>query len=313
MPFVDAKCTNCGAVIKVDNTKDALICQYCGSAFIVEKAINNYNVTNNINAKVVNIYGGNSADFVIRAGVLEKYNGASTEVVIPNSVIVIGVRAFEYCYGLTSVIIPEGVQEIMDSAFFGCQRLNTVTFPSSLIKINAYAFCGCPLAEITIPPLSYSYRAFDNCGLSIATVAYGTTVISDFEFSCCNNLKSINLPNSITWIGKESFQNCISLEEIVIPDSVTYIGNNAFSGCDSLRSIVLSRNLKQIEYDSFLNCRSLERIIIPEAVESIGSNAFRGCSSLKEIKVSKNGWKKFGKELKIELKELLNFKNIIKY
>lgn len=40
MPLVDAKCTNCGAPLKLDNTKDAAICEHCGSAFIVEKAIN---------------------------------------------------------------------------------------------------------------------------------------------------------------------------------------------------------------------------------------------------------------------------------
>lgn len=61
MPLVDAKCTNCGAPLRIDNTKDAAICQYCDSAFIVEKAINNYNITNNntIHADVVNIYNGN--------------------------------------------------------------------------------------------------------------------------------------------------------------------------------------------------------------------------------------------------------------
>lgn len=59
MPLVDAKCTNCGATLKVDNVKDAAICEHCGSAFIVEKAINNYNTTNHnyFSAQVVNVYG----------------------------------------------------------------------------------------------------------------------------------------------------------------------------------------------------------------------------------------------------------------
>ncbi len=62
MPLVNAKCTNCGANLKVDNTKDATICEHCGSAFIVEKAINNYNITNNntIHADIVNIFATNS-------------------------------------------------------------------------------------------------------------------------------------------------------------------------------------------------------------------------------------------------------------
>lgn len=62
MPLVNAKCTNCGANLNVDNIKDAAVCEFCGSAFIVEKAINNYNVTNNnsIYANVVNIYECNN-------------------------------------------------------------------------------------------------------------------------------------------------------------------------------------------------------------------------------------------------------------
>lgn len=42
MPLVSAKCTNCRANLEVDNTKDAAICPYCGTPYIVEKAINNY-------------------------------------------------------------------------------------------------------------------------------------------------------------------------------------------------------------------------------------------------------------------------------
>ncbi len=63
MALVPAKCTQCGANIEVDETKDAGICQYCGTAFITEKAINNYNIntkdiiinSNNVNVSQVDI------------------------------------------------------------------------------------------------------------------------------------------------------------------------------------------------------------------------------------------------------------------
>ena len=45
--LVSAKCTNCGSNIEVDKEKEAGICPQCGSAFIVEKAINNF-ITNNV-------------------------------------------------------------------------------------------------------------------------------------------------------------------------------------------------------------------------------------------------------------------------
>ena len=48
MPLVPAKCTVCGAVLTIDSTKEAAVCQNCGNAFVVEKAINNYNTYNSV-------------------------------------------------------------------------------------------------------------------------------------------------------------------------------------------------------------------------------------------------------------------------
>ncbi len=59
MGLVAAKCTQCGASITVDSSKDAGICPHCNTAYIVEKAIKNYNTTNNIQNQT-NIYYGES-------------------------------------------------------------------------------------------------------------------------------------------------------------------------------------------------------------------------------------------------------------
>lgn len=55
MPLVPAKCTQCGANIEIDDTKEAGICQHCGTAFITEKAINNYVINNTYNIQSANI------------------------------------------------------------------------------------------------------------------------------------------------------------------------------------------------------------------------------------------------------------------
>lgn len=74
MPLVNAKCTNCGANLEVDNAKDAAICPYCQTAYIVEKAINNYSITNNINAEQVNIFYSDSEENKIQRE-FEKIDG----------------------------------------------------------------------------------------------------------------------------------------------------------------------------------------------------------------------------------------------
>ena len=71
MGLVAAKCTQCGANIEVDETKEAGICKYCGTAFITEKAITNYNtyVTNNNNFVGANIsvVGGDTENLLALA------------------------------------------------------------------------------------------------------------------------------------------------------------------------------------------------------------------------------------------------------
>ena len=52
MDLVKAKCTTCGGDLDVNPEAECLICKYCGSPFIVSKAINNYNTT--VNNTVVN-------------------------------------------------------------------------------------------------------------------------------------------------------------------------------------------------------------------------------------------------------------------
>ena len=118
MPFVQAKCTNCGANLEVDNSKDAAICPYCHTPYVVEKAINNYNTTNNtfnsIHADNLNIEF--EKEFVIKAGELVEYNGAAVDVEVPEGVYKIG-PAFRGMKYLRSIIFPRSVVQILNVWF----------------------------------------------------------------------------------------------------------------------------------------------------------------------------------------------------
>ena len=72
MSFVQAKCPNCGGFLAVDNEKDAAICQFCNTPFVVEKAINNYNIniSGNVNVEkaTINVEGAPSiSNLLVRA------------------------------------------------------------------------------------------------------------------------------------------------------------------------------------------------------------------------------------------------------
>ena len=44
--LVPAVCTQCGATLEVDPNQEAAVCKYCGTPFVVEKAVQNYQVQN---------------------------------------------------------------------------------------------------------------------------------------------------------------------------------------------------------------------------------------------------------------------------
>lgn len=124
-------------------------------------------------------------------GVLTKYTGSATDVVIPEGVTSIGNSAFYNCGRLTSVSIPKGVTSIGDSAFYNCESLTSVNIPEGVTSIGEYAFAHCKLQSINIPE--------------------GVISIGEDAFASCK-LQSINIPEGVQSIGKrmQGWSYCFS-------------------------------------------------------------------------------------------------------
>lgn len=69
--IVPAKCTGCGASLKVNANEKAAICPYCNNAYIVEQAINNYNINMvgnvSVGSATINVSGANVDNLLLRA------------------------------------------------------------------------------------------------------------------------------------------------------------------------------------------------------------------------------------------------------
>ena len=100
------------------------------------------------------------------------------------------------------------------------------------------------------------------------------TKIADNAFKDCT-FTSVEIPDSVTEIGKSAFYGCRALESVEIPDSVTSIGARAFSMCDGLTSIVIG-----------------------ESVETIGDAVFDGANALASVAFNgtKAQWNKIEKD-----------------
>lgn len=89
----------------------------------------------------------------------------------------------------------------------------------------------------------------------------------------------------VTGIGECAFYQNYALRSVVIPDTVTFIDPGAFALCVSLSSVTLPSSLKTIKMEAFVYCTKLASITIPEGVVSIGEGAFYCCSALTSIVV----------------------------
>ncbi|MBO6239551.1 MAG: hypothetical protein J6O61_01715 [Butyrivibrio sp.] len=72
--MVPAICTQCGGTVEVDKTKEEAKCPFCGTSFVIEKAINNYNV------KYANIEHADNVNIDVTGAVKEVLDFAGTQM-----------------------------------------------------------------------------------------------------------------------------------------------------------------------------------------------------------------------------------------
>ena len=104
-------------------------------------------------------------------------------------------------------------------------------------------------------------------------------------FSGCSNLKQINIPQSITFIGAYAFANCSKLEDIDLPQNIPSIEARTFSKCSSLKTVDIPNSITAIGDFAFYECSSLTDVVIPNGVVSIGKSAFDRCTELKNVSI----------------------------
>ena len=202
-----------------------------------------------------------------------------TSINIPNSVTSINSYTFYECTGLTSVIIPNLVTNIGDYAFSGCTNLSSVIVPNSVTSVGAHAFDGTPWYNnqpdglIYVGKVAYKYKGTMPENTSII-IEEGTVGIAGEAFEQCSGLISINIPNSVTNIGRNAFARS-GLTSINIPNSVTTISSCLLYVCSNLRQVILGNNISNIENNVFINDRKLTKVTITSTIPPIlGDDVF---------------------------------------
>ncbi len=139
----------------------------------------------------------------------------------------IGDMAFFGCSMMSGVEIPSSVTSFGNDAFYHCVKLASIDIPAGVTSIGDYAFGACSVLErfdVAAGNACYRYEPgflLTKDGRTLVSAAIGTST------------KAV-IPDGVTDIAMGAFTYRRSLTEVEIPGSVTSIGRWAFSDCTSL-------------------------------------------------------------------------------
>lgn len=232
------------------------------------------------------------------------------EIIYSDNLKMIGYTAFEYCRKLVSLPIKNGailpnLTTINAAAYSKCNNLGINFQDISFIELLSNSESLTTIGERAFEECQYLQGEYDkeilnknNVAIAIGTDAFlgssilrirsfqlaDATEIADYEFSGITRFKDdltvIEIPDTVTKIGKNAFSGCTSITKVIIPSSVTSIGNGAFKNCNSLIEVENFSTVTEIPANAFLNCKKLQDVGNFNSLQKIGSSAFEYCSAL---------------------------------
>lgn len=202
---------------------------------------------------------------------------------------------------LEEVTLPSSLEYIGESAF--AKNETTINYIDNLKYIGSNAFKGNKLTgEITIKNIEIGEYAFSETLIEKVTFEDDVEIIPEGLFFSSNNLKEINLPKNIKYIGTNAFKNT-NIKEVSIFGE-TIIDTMAFSEIESLEKVELLNKKITLESKSFGNNINLNDINFGN-IEHINPEAFSG-SPLNNIKLENSNDKYI---LTLDQKGIMNKSN----
>ncbi len=145
-------------------------------------------------------------------------------------------------------------------------------------------------------PLDFMF----NHRLKYIVIPEYVTVIKKSMFYGCDQLISVEIPNTVQEIQAHAFQNCKSLQNISVKEGsrLGKIGDYAFAGCSALENLWLPSSIVEIGKAAFAECCSLKKLnftgnIFPTALVRIPRFTFAGCTNLGAVEFGQGSMLEF--------------------
>ena len=217
---------------------------------------------------------------------------AVTKVVLPDSVTMIGVAAFNSFVALEEVNIPKGVTCIGNYAFHDCKMLKKVQLPQSVKYICSGAFSGCEsLKEINIPSgvVTVGAEAFSGTAFYNDKSNWdGNMLVRDGALLAVDDesVEKFSIGDDIRLVAADAFGNCGNLREISMPAGLRYLSYNAFGGTESLMRFTVDPSNPYYITDKYGVLYSKDRTVLvafPYGFASVGYNVPNGVKRIETV------------------------------
>lgn len=206
----------------------------------------------------------------------KNYLNQITKVIVDEGVTYIGKRSLKCAKNLKELILPESLEVIGYQAFHYCSSLEIInSLGSNINTIMQSAFQGTAIETISIPgnvKTIGSYAFFECKNLYSVDLKDGIEKIENQAFAM-TAIKSIEIPDSVLSIDKAVFYSCSNLESVVLPKTLNNISNQLFQFSSSLKRILIPNTVTSIGEYAFQKT-GLSAVFIPESVTQIGNAAF---------------------------------------
>lgn len=227
------------------------------------------------------------------------------EIDFGNGVTEIKENAFAYCNYIEELNIPDSVEIIGDNAFYNCTSIKNITFGKNIKTVGSFAFsvllnlenfyindlasyCNIDFLQSSNPN-QYAKNLYLNGEKIEDNLVIPSSAVQIPSYAFARtDIKNVTIPDTVKSIGEYAFKDCDMLVKIKIPGSVENIGEKAFESCYDVENIELENGISVIEKAAFGNCDNVETVTVPESVVEIKGYPFVGCSLLKNIYVCEN-------------------------
>lgn len=86
-----------------------------------------------------------------------------------------------------------------------------------------------------------------------------------FYNTLTSRIKSLKLPMNLEFIGDQAFEEeydggVIGVKSLTIPNKVTEIGSRAFANWKNLKTLKLGKAIKKVGWEAFLHCHNIEKV-----------------------------------------------------